>query len=249
MSTVSMSGSGSDNADSPELEALFDSIAHATRERSAGGAMSAGRGDPLAGDKVVSQIGHLTRKLHDALRELGYDRVIHDAARAIPDARERLTYVATMSEQAALKALGAIEAAKPIQDQLGADASALAKEWDRLFNRDLGVDEFKGLAERTRAFLASVPAQTGATSARLTDIMMAQDFQDLTGQVIKRVTEMTKELETQLLQLLLDNCPPEQREAAARRGLLQGPVINGGSRDDIVTDQSQVDELLTSLGF
>lgn len=249
MSSVTRSGPGSDNPDSAELEALFDTIAQAAREQSAGSASSAQRSAGVPADKVISQIGHLTRKLHDALRGLGYDRLVHDAARAIPDARERLAYVATMSEQAAVRALGAVEAAKPIQERLASDASALAKDWDRLFNRELGIDGFKALAERTRSFLVGVPSQTDATSARLMDIMMAQDFQDLTGQVIKRVTDMVKDMETQLLQLLLDNCPLEQREAAEQRGLLQGPVINGDSRDDVLTSQSQVDALLASLGF
>ena len=109
------------NEDSPELEALFDTIARAARERSAGAASSTQRGERPPADKVISQIGQLTRRLHDTLRELGYGRLVHTAAQAIPDARERLAYVATMSEQAAVRALGAVEAAKPIQKRLAAD--------------------------------------------------------------------------------------------------------------------------------
>jgi len=247
MSSASRSAPGGE--DSPELEALFDTIARAARERSTGAAPSDQAREQLSADKVISQIGQLTRRLHDTLRELGYDKLVHQAAQAIPDARERLAYVATMSEQAAGRALAAVEAAKPIQERLRADAAMLAEDWDRLFSHELGIEEFKALADRTRSFLLAVPAQTDATSARLTDIMMAQDFHDLTGQVIKRITDVVKGLETQLLQLLLDNCPPEQREAAQRSGLLHGPVIDGVGRDDIVTSQGQVDALLASLGF
>lgn len=234
--------------DSAELEALFDSIASAAREQSVGRAPNADGNTPSA-DKMISQIGQLTRKLHDAMRELGYDRLIQKAAEAIPNARDRLSYVATMTEQAAVRALNAIEAAKPIQDRLGNDASSLAGDWDRLFKRELTVEEFKALAERTRTFLGSVPAQTKATSAQLMDIMMAQDFQDLTGQVIKRITDMVQDIEGQLLGVLLENCPPELREAAEHRGLLNGPVMSGKNLGEALTSQSQVDELLGSLGF
>lgn len=231
--------------DNPDLEALFDSIAAATRTPA-----ESEKSAPEPGqDSVIAQLGHLTRKLHEAMRELGYDQVLQDTAKSIPDARDRLVYVATMTEKAAERALSAIETAKPIQDQLGSQAAGLAKEWDKLFGRELSVDQFKALAERTRGFLSGVPAQAQATSAQLMEIMMAQDFQDLTGQVIKRVTDVVQNMESQLLTLLLQNVPPERREAAESRGLLNGPVIRANGNSDVVTNQAQVDELLASLGF
>jgi len=94
-----------------------------------------------------------------------------------------------------------------------------------------------------------VPTQTEATSAQLMEIMMAQDFQDLTGQVIKRITDMVQGMEGQLLKLLVENAPAERRVAAESRGLLNGPVTGADLHGDVVTSQSQVDELLESLGF
>jgi chemotaxis protein CheZ len=180
---------------------------------------------------------------------MGYDRVLEDTAKAIPDARDRLNYVATMTEQAAMRSLNAIEAAKPIQDRMGRDAAGLASEWDKLFKREIGVADFKALAERTRAFLADVPSRTDATGAQLMEIMMAQDFQDLTGQVIKRITDMAQDMEAQLLKLLVENAPAEVRVAVESRGLLNGPVTSADRHRDAVNTQSQVDELLESLGF
>ncbi len=238
--------SAQQTGDTAELEALFDSIAAASRTDAPTPGPSA---DEAGADGVISQLGHLTRKLHEAMRELGYDRVLQNTAAAIPDARDRLTYVADMTEKAAVRALTAIETAKPIQDRLGSDASGLSKEWDRLFNQQMSVDEFKELAQRTRGFLSGVQGQTEATSAQLMEIMMAQDFQDLTGQVIKRVTGMAQDMEQQLLTLLVENAPPEKREAAQSLGLLNGPVITGERRNDVVTSQAQVDDLLESLGF
>jgi len=232
-------------ADNPELEALFDSISEATRTAPAPARTAEGNG---AGN-VITQLGQLTRNLHEAMRELGYDRVLEDTAKAIPDARDRLNYVATMTEQAAMRSLNAIEAAKPIQDRLGSEAAGLASDWDKLFKREIGVQDFKALAERTRTFLVGVPTQTEATSAQLMEIMMAQDFQDLTGQVIKRITDMVQGMEGELLKLLVENAPAERRVAAESRGLLNGPVTGADRHGDVVTSQSQVDELLESLGF
>ena len=173
-----------------------------------------------SGSVAASGRGHLAdRPSHSQAARcpapLGYDRALQNAAQAIPDARERLAYVATMTEQAAERALNAIETAKPIQDRLGSRRSALAGDWERVFQRELSVDEFKGLAERTRDYLEAVPRQTEATNAQLMDIMMAQDFQDLTGQVITKITDVAQDVEQQLLQLLVENCPPDRRETVA----------------------------------
>ncbi len=243
MNKAIASASKQEELDTPELEALFDSIAAATRTSDTA---------PPAGapqEKVILQLGQLTRKLHETLRELGYDRLLEDTAKAIPDARDRLVYVATMTEQAAVRALNAIEAAKPIQDRLGHDAAGLASDWDKLYRREMGIDEFKALAERTRSFLTTLPAQTEATNAQLMEIMMAQDFQDLTGQVIKRITDMAADMENQLLALLVENATPERREAVELRGLLNGPVVRADGHSEVVTTQAQVDDLLESLGF
>ena len=241
MSTLSPSAAST--MDSPDLEALFDSIAAASREAEGPGC----RMDQA--DDVVRKIGHLTRRLHDALGALGYDSMLQNAAHAFPDARERLAYVASMAEQSAVRCLTAIESAKPLQETLNTGATGLAGEWDRLFQGQLQMDQFRDLALRTRDYLGKVPAATDATNAQLIEIMMAQDFQDLTGQVLKKITDMVQDVERQLLKLLIDHAPEERRVTAESAGLLNGPVLNTKGHDDVVTTQAQVDELLESLGF
>jgi len=110
------------------------------------------------------------------------------------------------------------------------------------------VMQFKELVMQTQAFLHEVPRQTKATNSHLMEIMMAQDFQDLTGQVIKKIIEVTKNMEQQLVALLLENAPAAVK-AEFDAGLLNGPVVNAAGRTDVVTNQDQVDELLDSLGF
>jgi len=237
------------SADAEELEALFDSIIqdNSARESAAAPKAEHAHAANAPGD-VMSRIGNLTRTLHNALRELGYDRLLEKTAAAIPDARDRLDYVVKMTEQAAVRALNAIEAAQPIQERLGADAERLSAQWQKLYDKRLNVEEFKAMVADTREYLESVPKQTAATNAQLMEIMMAQDFQDLTGQVIKKITALAQNMEQQLVHLLVDLVPVELR-GEIDSGLLNGPVVTAAGRNDVVTDQNQVDDLLDSLGF
>jgi chemotaxis protein CheZ len=237
-----------ETADSADLEALFDSIVNSGAAPVAAPDSTAANeslGDEPGGS-VIQQIGQMTRSLHDALRELGYDKLVHETAERIPDARERLSYIAAMTERAAGRVLNATEAAQPIQEQMGSTADKLGKDWDRLFDNRLSVDEFKSLAGDTRKFLGQIPQQTAETAKHLHEIMMAQDFQDLTGQVIKKITELAHDMETKLIKVLIEVAP---RERSADTGLLNGPAMNAHLRDDVVASQNQVDELLESLGF
>ncbi|MBL8460428.1 MAG: protein phosphatase CheZ [Zoogloea sp.] len=244
LEVVSASASGS--GDDDELQALFDAVADDYSPPEP--AVSESAGQVQSGETVFNRLGTMTRQLHDTLRELGYDRSLQEAAHAIPDARQRLTYIAEMTEQAASKVLNATDIAKPIQDHTESTAAALRGRWDRLYAQELSPDEFRVLARETRDFLGQVVSGSRETNAQLMEIMMAQDFQDLTGQVIKKVVDLAQRLEQQLLQVLIEAIPPE-RKAEAPESLMNGPVISAVGRDDVVSSQEQVDDLLESLGF
>jgi chemotaxis protein CheZ len=238
-----------ESGDSDELQALFDAVADQTAPVQ--GTMSAPAADAAAtaSDGVVyNRLGQLARQVHDALRELGLDSTLHEAAAAVPDARQRLDYVARTTEQAASRVLNATDLASPIQDELANGADELGARWDELYAGRLTPDAFRELSADTRGFLTAVGEGARATGTQLHEIMMAQDFQDLTGQVIKRLLELTHTLETRLLQVLIEAAPAQVREEDDS-GLLNGPVIDTGGRSDVVQDQSQVDELLERLGF
>jgi chemotaxis protein CheZ len=206
-------------------------------------------GEMTSNDEVLSRIGHMTRALHDSLRGLGLDKLIEKAASDIPDARNRLDYVARLSEQAAQKVLNATDAAMPLQDTVDQGASSLAASWQALLDSDAGADApWRALAQRTVDELNASRAAVSGTKSHLMDIMMAQDFQDLTGQVISKVAVITQTLEQQLVQMLVDFAPDEVRRELDD-GLLNGPQINPEGKTDIVADQGQVDDLLDSLGF
>ncbi|RTL57823.1 MAG: protein phosphatase CheZ [Rhodocyclaceae bacterium] len=231
------------SGDSDDLQALFDSVASEIALPDSAPA------EPESKDDVVfNRLGHLARQLHDSLRELGYDKMLEDTAKQMPDARQRLTYIAQMTEQAASRVLNAADIVKPIQDDLLAGTESLGARWDRMFANQLSVDEFKALAADTRSFFHGGSGKIKAVNAQMMEIVMAQDFQDLTGQVIKKVVEMAQGLEGQLLSVLIE-AMPQEKKAETPDGLLNGPVVNAAGRSDVVTTQAQVDELLESLGF
>lgn len=206
--------------------------------------------DVASHDEVLSRIGHMTRALHENLRGLGLDKLIEKAASDIPDARGRLDYVARLSEDAAKRVLDATDAANPLQDGIDNSAADLSGAWQALLAApDAAMPpELRALAERTVASLDASRAAAVATKGHLMDIMMAQDFQDLTGQVIKRITGIAQNLEQQLVQVLVDFAPAEVRRELDN-GLMNGPQINPEGNSEVVADQGQVDDLLDSLGF
>jgi chemotaxis protein CheZ len=236
--------------DSDDLQALFDSVSEQAHTPPASAGKS-GSAPPLPEDPrdlAFNRLGHMARQLHDSMRELGYDKTLQETASQIPDARQRLSYIAQMTEQAASRVLNATDIAKPIQEEIQTAAQGLNGRWQKMFANQLSVEEFKALAADTHTFFSDMPAKSKAINEQMMEIIMAQDFQDLTGQVIKKVIDMAQRIETELVRTLIE-VMPETRRSDTPEGLLNGPVVNSAGRTDVVTDQEQVDELLESLGF
>lgn len=191
--------------------------------------------------EVFQRIGALTRRLHDALQALGYDKQIEDSLGALPDARSRLTYIARLTGEAAEKVLNTVDAAQAQQDALVAQADEVAAQ--------LKKDPVGAVARGdVLHFIEHVKSNAEVTSSQLTNIMMAQDFHDLTGQTVRKVVDIATTLEESLVKLLLETTPPEQR-TKVETGFLNGPVADPTNRTDVVANQAQVDDLLESLGF
>ena len=197
---------------------------------------------------VFQRVGILTRRLHDALHELGYDKSVESAVNGLPDARARLAYIANLTGQAAEKVLAAVEVSQTLNDTIAQRAAQLDAQWDRLYSNEMSLEEFKAHAQENRAFIRDLTGQSHAIGSNLTEIMMAQDFHDLTGQVVNKIATMAQNFEQQLVQLLLDTTPSSQRKNVENTWL-NGPVINADGRTDVCTNQGQVDDLLESLGF
>ncbi|WP_288377919.1 protein phosphatase CheZ [uncultured Massilia sp.] len=246
-------------ADEDDLESLFDQVsasaapvvaaAPAVAAVAPAAAASAAAGDGEHG--MFERLGGIVRLLHDSLRELGYDKALTEASSAIVDAQDRLEYVATLTEQAANKVLNTLDEGMPAQDLLSKQAKDMETRWSDLFSGKLSLDEFKALAGDSRQFAAAVNVATEAEKARLLEIMMAQDFQDITGQLIKKVVKITQTVESELAQLLRDNAPAELKEKLAKKDAppAAAPLMQGPSVPEAALDQTNVDDLLADLGF
>jgi chemotaxis protein CheZ len=199
------------------------------------------KGPVTASPEVFQQLGAITRMLHDTLHQLGVMPRLQAAAEGLPDARSRLNYIATKTAQAAEKVLDSVDSAKVEHQRIADDTRLLASA--------LIDDPVRAVASgAVMNFVSDVEARTKRIDQHLTDIMLAQDFHDLTGQVVAKVVTLASDLEDSLLKLLVQVVPPEQRVKLEAHGM-QGPVIEPQGRNDVVKNQTEVDDLLASLGF
>lgn len=202
--------------------------------------------------EIFNKLGGITRQLHDALNELGYtsklqaamDPKLQDAVQELPDARSRLQYIARLTGEAAEKVLNLVDEAKADQMEITRQARELDDTLARVPGLSAAMPELRQMAQ-------AITQASERNDVRLTEIMLAQDFHDLTGQVVARVVQVAATIEEQLLALLLESAPagkPGQDHVLATASL-QGPVVESEGRTDVVTNQAQVDDLLASLGF
>ena len=205
--------------------------------------------------ELFAEIGKLTRQLHDSLTNFQLDSRLNDLATAdIPDAKERLNYVITRTEEAANKTMDAVESIFPVVDKISNQVQAVNPLWTKLMNNEIDLKEFKNLCVDIDSLLITTGKETAHIHSLMTDVLMAQDFQDLTGQVIRKVIDLVREVEDNLISMLTafgisseniqGNSNPKVGE-----NLVEGPIVNAKDRDDVVEDQVDVDDLLSSLGF
>ena len=210
--------------------------------------------DQIAGrddSELFQELGRLTRELHEAINGfLLDDRITELAHREIPDASERLSYVITMTEKSANIPLNSVESGIPLTDELSQKAAALAEEWGRFRGRKLSVENFRALSKDLTTFLDLVSDHSRQLHGKLNEVLLAQDFQDLTGQIIRQVIKLVHDVEEKLVQLIRISGAhiPEQQAKQEHHGL-EGPVVPGIDQGDVLQGQDDVDDLLSSLGF
>ncbi|RZL35610.1 MAG: protein phosphatase CheZ [Rubrivivax sp.] len=195
----------------------------------------------LVSPEVFQQLGTITRTLHDTMQRLGVMPKLQVATDGLPDARSRLSYIAEKTAAAAEKVLNSVDQAKAEHAGISRATKELAAA--------IVADPVRAVATgAVMNFVNDVETRTQSIDNHLTDIMLAQDFHDLTGQVVAKVVKLANDLEDSLVKLLVQVVPPEQREKVDPT-ILQGPVVNAEGRTDVVTNQGEVDDLLASLGF
>ncbi|WP_028024794.1 protein phosphatase CheZ [Enterovibrio calviensis] len=207
---------------------------------------------------LFNEVGKLTRQLHDSLSNFRLDPRVSDLANSeIPDAKDRLNFVMEKTEIAANRTMDAVEATLPIADNLQDCLAQVRPQWNNLMGGRIDIASFKLLCHQLDGLLTQVEGDTTKLHGQLTEILMAQDFQDLTGQVIRRVIELVQEVESQLVEILtafgLDDEPKDtELETEQQSGIeAEGPVVTEEQRQEkqVMQSQDDVDDLLSSLGF
>lgn len=201
---------------------------------------------------LFQEVGKMTRQLHDALESFRQDSRIESLAEHdIPDARQRLSYVIEMTQKSADRTLNAVEETMPMAEKIAEQAGKLSNTWKRFRNRELSVEQFRELSASIETFLTDIERDSTVMKTNLNDVLMAQDFQDLTGQIIKRVITLVEEVEGNLVELirLTGDRYINPQEAPEMDTAAEGPHVPGVGRTDVVADQDEVDDLLSSLGF
>ncbi|TPQ25023.1 protein phosphatase CheZ [Methylomonas koyamae] len=224
------------------------------------------KGDEATADQILDQVagvretqlfqevGRLTRQLHDTMVSFSVDSKITEMTEHdIPDAKERLQYVIAMTEQAANQTLTAVEDLLPVSDELSNRVNQLAGQWNRFLDREMPFDEFKAMSADLSQYFNQSRLELDKIQAGLNDILMAQGFQDITGQIIRRVIDLVQDLENSMVNLIKISSrkvgPNTQKPAHENE--LPGPVVPGvdDREGDVATSQVDVDDLLSSLGF
>lgn len=204
---------------------------------------------------LFQELGKMTREIHDSIMNFRMDSRISDLAETdIPDAKDRLEYVITMTEKAANTAMTVIEDGSPVAEKLGAEASVLKAQWQKFRKRELSPEELRSMGHDVEAFFDESELMMSKLLSGFTEILMAQDFQDLTGQIIRQVINLVDEIEGNLVELVKiqgeNFIKEEEEEKPKEETKLDGPQVPGKeSSNDVMKGQDDVDDLLASLGF
>ncbi|MBL4744095.1 MAG: protein phosphatase CheZ [Cycloclasticus sp.] len=201
---------------------------------------------------LFKEVGQLTRQLHDSLASFALDDQLTELTdKEIPDAKERLNYVIEMTNEAANKTLNAIDEVIPVTNEMQRQSEELSKKWNKFMSRDLSLDEFKKMSGEISVFLDASCKNSKFVHEKANEIMLAQGFQDLTGQIIKKVIGLVQNVEDSLVELVKFSGPVETGSAINKeeKGKLEGPAVPGVVVEGAVNSQDEVDDLLSSLGF
>lgn len=211
-------------------------------------------------ESLYQEIGRLTRALHESIKKFRLDSNVQGAASDIDDAHEGLAYVVDMTAKAANKTMDKVEESMPLSEDIAMHAADINQQWKRFLNKDMTPGEFRDLTRRISDFLDLTGVNTKKINGNLSEILLAQDFQDLTGQVIQKITSMVNDVEKRLVNLVLmagqvdkmtgiqhGEIIVDQQEVDINKGV--GPQLDAENKEDVAANQDDVDDLLSSLGF
>lgn len=200
---------------------------------------------------LFQELGKLTREIHESINSFGEDdRIAALANVEIPDAKERLQYVVEKTDEAAHRTMTGVEASLKLIDGLKTESESIQQRWQLFKNRELSKEDFVQLSSDLELFFQHVEESSGGMGSHLTDVMLAQDYQDLTGQMIKRVITMVREVEEKLVHLVaISGAKVQENQSNVDDAKGHGPQLASADNAEVARSQDDVDDLLASLGF
>lgn len=204
---------------------------------------------------LFNDLRKLTGDLQSALDRFSVDsRLVDLAEKEVPDARQRLDHVLKLTDEAAHRTMDLVEQSGPLAERTAREAGEIAELWKKFRSRTIQVDEFRSMIDRLDAFLEASRVDMDQVRGNLSEVLMAQGYQDLSGQIIRGVMKLVSELETALVDLVrLSRTGPHAVAAPAapsdgmHRGF--GPAVPGIDNGPAVSGQQDVDSLLAGLGM
>jgi len=204
-------------------------------------------------NNIFQDLGKLTRDLHDTMNDISSDARLTDIMHnEMPDARHNLNHVIELTEDAANQTLNAIENSTPVLDDLSERAvylQRLLQEHMKKLNKN---NELSFIEEELEGFLDKVRIDIKHVNKDMNTILMAQGFQDISGQIIQRVSKMVQDVEHSLISILKVNSHAtnkNERSDESRNRTGYGPAVPATQTDDTLNGQDDVDDLLSTLGF
>ncbi len=203
--------------------------------------------------QLFGELRKLATGLQTALLRFSIDsRLVDLAEKGIPDARHRLDHVIKLTDEAAHRTMDLVERSGPLAERTAARAGELVATWQRFRARSIAVDDFRRMIQAMDAFLEATRVDMEKVRGNLAEVLLAQGYQDLSGQIIRGVMQLVGELESALSELLRLSAGSSARRNEAsrtdvRRGL--GPLVPGIEHGAAVSGQQDVDALLSGLGM
>ena len=193
----------------------------------------------------------LTGGLQSALQRCRVDSRLADLAeKDVPNAKLRLDHVLRLTDEAAHRTLDLVEQSGPLAERTSRSAGELIEQWQRFRERKIAVEDFHRMVSGMDAFLKAAATDMDKVRENLSEVLLAQGYQDLSGQIIRGVMKLVTELEIALVDLVrlsrtgTRGARPVSEET--RRGF--GPPIPGINSGPSVSGQQDVDALLSGLG-
>ena len=186
---------------------------------------------------LLTEVGRLTREVNDSIKLLSSDeRLITLTQDQIPDCQERLQYVIQQTEKAANDTLDAVEDMMSRSKTISEDAHTLL---DQTVPTTAAADATDRTA--TTVFATNMAENGEYFHARLSDVLVAQSYQDLTSQVIRRTIDVVTQIEGKLLEIVAAcRACARRRECAGRRpGTVFGTGLQGGGSSCFRSERSR----------